>query len=54
MYPPTILESDGRAKIIPARSSGDLVTAAKSDGFVEIPPGESAPERVPFYRWNGL
>jgi molybdopterin molybdotransferase len=54
MYPPTILEPDGRAKIIPARSSGDLVTAAKSDGFVEIPPGESVPERVPFYRWNGL
>jgi molybdopterin molybdotransferase len=52
MYPPAVLEPDGRARIMPAKSSGDLVTAARSDGFVEIPPGERAPERVPFYRWT--
>jgi molybdopterin molybdotransferase len=52
MYPPAVVEPDGRVRIIPARSSGDLVTAARSDGFVEIPPGERAPERVPFFRWE--
>jgi molybdopterin molybdotransferase len=45
------LNSDGEARLIPSQGSGDIASAATSDGFVEIPPNKSGPGPWPFYRW---
>ncbi len=45
------------AELVDSRGSGDVVSAARSDGFVELPPSRSAsadtqpPTRVAFYPW---
>ncbi|MCC6320797.1 MAG: molybdopterin molybdotransferase MoeA [Phycisphaerales bacterium] len=36
---------------VDGRSSGDVVAACRSDGFVEVPPGLSGPGPWPFYPW---
>ncbi len=46
------LNAQGEAELVANRGSGDLVAAALSDGFVEIPPGESGEGPWPFYRWE--
>lgn len=48
------LESDGRATLLPFRSSGDVAAAGESDGFVEIAPeARIAPDRrYPFFGWS--
>lgn len=38
------------AELVDARSSGDIVAAGRSDGFVEVPPSVS-PGVVSFYAW---
>lgn len=43
---------DGVAKLIPNRGSGDIVAAARSDGFIEIPPGKTGNGPWPFYSWS--
>jgi molybdopterin molybdotransferase len=43
---------DGVAELIPNRGSGDIVAAARSDGFIEIPPGKSGDGPWPFYSWS--
>lgn len=48
---PVRLVGDGRAVILEGKGSGDIVTAARSDGFVEVPPGEAGPGPWPFYGW---
>ncbi|MCC7204906.1 MAG: molybdopterin molybdotransferase MoeA [Phycisphaeraceae bacterium] len=42
----------GRVRLTPGMGSGDWVTAAGADGFVEVPPGEPAKGPRPFYRWT--
>lgn len=37
-YRPVKIKSDGRATLGPSKGSGDLVSSARCDGFVEIPP----------------
>lgn len=43
---------DGVAELIQNCSSGDIVAAARSDGFIEIPPGSSGDGPWPFYSWS--
>lgn len=42
----------GVAELVPTRGSGDLVSAARSDGFVVIPPGRHGPGPWPYYGWG--
>lgn len=37
-YRPVKIEPDGRATLGPSKGSGDLVSSARCDGFIEIPP----------------
>lgn len=50
---PVRLGEDGRACIVAAQGSGDVVSIANSDGFVEFPPGASGPGPWPYYPWTG-
>lgn len=43
--------SQGDAKLIDNRGSGDVAGAARADGFIEIPPNKSGPGPWPFYSW---
>jgi len=45
------LTAPGRASPIGGMGSGDWVSAAGSDGFIEVPPGEAACGRRRLYRW---
>jgi molybdopterin molybdotransferase len=38
-------------RLVPSQGSGDLVAAARSDGFVEIPPQRAGPGPWPSYSW---
>ena len=49
---PVVLDGEGRARVVAFRGSGDVVAAARSDGFVEIPPGASGAGPFPFYAWG--
>lgn len=51
-YRPVRLTADGDAELVPNRGSGDVPAAAASDGFVEIPPGDSGAGPWPFYSWS--
>jgi molybdopterin molybdotransferase len=51
LFRPVQLTRDGLAAPLPVKSSGDLVGAARSDGFVQIPPASTA-MTVPFFRWS--
>jgi molybdopterin molybdotransferase len=51
-FRPVRLVSPGRVELLPSMGSGDIVAAANSDGFVEIPPqGHGAGPRL-FWRWT--
>lgn len=45
------LSSDGKAEIVVTKGSGDVVSLARSDGFVEIPPGRDAPGPWAYFGW---
>lgn len=49
---PVRLLANGVAELLSSRGSGDIAAAARSDGFVELPPGESGAGPWPFYRWE--
>lgn len=51
---PVRLNTGGRAQLVDSRGSGDLVAAARSDGFIELPPGAQGPGPWAFYPWNSL
>ena len=42
----------GAVELVANRGSGDLVAAARSDGFVEIPPREHGAGPWPYYPWS--
>jgi molybdopterin molybdotransferase len=50
-YRPVRLTTPGEAALLDIRSSGDVAAAARSDGFIELPPGEGGPGPWPFYAW---
>jgi molybdopterin molybdotransferase len=43
----------GVVSLASSRGSGDLPSAAGSDGFIEIPPDTRADRLLPFYSWSG-
>ncbi len=49
---PVRLTADGHAQLLPTRGSGDIIAAARSHGFVELPPGASGPGPWPYYTWG--
>lgn len=49
---PVRLVGAGRAELVPTRGSGDMISTARSDGFVEIPAGRCGIGPWPFYRWS--
>ena len=51
-YRPVQLASADRAELVIARSSGDFVAAARSDGFIEVAPGGVGRGPWPFYAWS--
>ena len=51
-YVPARRISSDVAAIVPHRGSADLVAAARSDGFVEWPPGHDGASPIPFYGWT--
>lgn len=42
----------GLAELVLSRGSGDLVSAARADGFIAVPPGGSGPGPWPYYPWS--
>jgi molybdopterin molybdotransferase len=45
------LREDGRAVLCASVSSGDITSAGRSDGFVEVPPGQREGKLFCFYAW---
>jgi len=45
-------EAAGRAALVETRGSGDAASAARSDGFVELPPGAHGTGPWPIHRWE--
>lgn len=50
------ISTDGQAHLSDTRSSGDIIAAGQSHGFIEVPPGTAtgtpaAQARYPFYPW---
>ena len=52
-YRPVRLVGAGEAELVPTMGSGDLVSAARSDGVVELPPGATDAGPWPFFAWDG-
>jgi molybdopterin molybdotransferase len=42
----------GHVQLVDGRGSGDLIAAAQSDGFIEVPPDADGPGPWPYYRWD--
>lgn len=51
-FRPVRLTSDGVAELVESKGSGDVVSAARSDGFVQIPPHATGPGPWPYYGWS--
>ncbi len=51
-YRPVRLTAAGLGELLDIRSSGDVAATARSDGFIELPPGEGGPGPWPFYAWQ--
>lgn len=52
-FPLVRIGEDGQAHAIGGKGSGDWVSAAQSDGFVQVPPGESMEGNRRFFAWPG-
>ncbi len=39
------------ARLVPSKGSGDLVSAARADGFVAVPPGQQGEGPWSYYSW---
>ena len=46
------LTCTGVVELVSTKGSGDMVSAARSDGFIEIPPGRRGPGPWPYYSWT--
>ena len=46
------LVGPGLAALQDLRGSGDLIATARTDGFVEVPPGQSGHGPWAYYGWN--
>ena len=48
------LNSNGQAELVEVKGSGDLIAAARADGFVEVPPKQATPpaDVFAYYPWN--
>jgi len=46
------LVANGQAELIATRGSGDIISAARGDGFVEIPANRTGPGPWPFHSWG--
>ena len=42
----------GEAELVIGKGSGDLVSLAQSDGFIEMPAGANDLGPWPFFAWN--
>jgi molybdopterin molybdotransferase len=51
-YRPVRLVAHGQAELVPGMGSGDVVSSARSDGLVEIPPGADAEGTWPYLPWT--
>lgn len=51
-YRPVRLAAAGLAEFLDLRSSGDVAATARSDGFIELPPGEGGSGPWAFYAWQ--
>lgn len=52
LYRPVRFVGPGEVGLLPTRGSGDFVSAARADGFVEIPPDSQGVATRNFYRWS--
>lgn len=50
-FRPVKVLSCGKAQLIPTQGSGDPAGAARGDGFVEVPPGQTCAGWLPFFPW---
>lgn len=50
-YPLVQITNEGAATPVLSRGSGDLVSLATSDGFLEVPPGDTSPGPFRYYAW---
>lgn len=46
------LTAPDRASVVLGKGSGDIPSAARSDGFAEFPPGQAGPGPWPVYAWT--
>ncbi len=51
-FRPVRLTGDGEVQLVATRGSGDIISAARSDGVVEIPPNQGGSGPWPFYAWS--
>lgn len=51
-FRPVQLIGPGEAELVSSRGSGDVVSLARSDGFVEIPTGGAGEGPWPYYAWS--
>ena len=51
-FRPVRLTGDGMTELVSSRGSGDVPSAARSDGFIEVPPNETGPGPWPVYHWS--
>ncbi len=51
-YRPARLLEPGRAELVRSHGSGDLVSAARSDGFIEVPPQMGDSHLFSYYPWS--
>lgn len=49
---PARLTGGSSCELLPTKGSGDMMGTAGSDGFLEVPPGESAAGPWAFYPWS--
>jgi molybdopterin molybdotransferase len=45
---------NGKVRLVESQGSGDLISLAKSHGFVEVPPNTSGAGPYPWHAWNDL
>lgn len=51
-FRPVILQSEGHAKIVPTKGSGDFGSLAQSAGFIQIPPNRNDTGPYPYWSWH--